>query len=258
MSTPKLLQLPAEIHRLIIEHLPLSASILYQTQVCSTLRSQFEGRLKFPHPHRFYLVDWTIAEREVRDILRRQDEDKLEAAEVDERWTLGKKKATIWDTSPSSTPRPAPARSVPLDAPHPSLLLLAGSLSALRTGQGRQLDQDGTDALVGGNSPEVAFFIRCIRLLGRMGTGRPASGCDPFSHTPSRLTVLSLLSRSGFKVEQLIRLLDTQPSLQHVETILMTTASSIDAGECRLMLMILMMMMMRGCGKHKKKKKKKI
>lgn len=46
------------------------------------------------------------------------------------------------------------------------------------------------------------------------------------------ITVLSLLSRSGFKVASLIQLLETQPCLYQIETILMTSASFIDAGEC--------------------------
>lgn len=69
-----------------------------------------------------------------------------------------------------------------------------------------------------------------MRLLGKMDGGRANDEplCLPWTDD---ILVLSLLSRSGFKVASLIQLLESEASLQYVETILMTSASFIDAGE---------------------------
>ncbi|UZJ55115.1 hypothetical protein CBS101457_004435 [Exobasidium rhododendri] len=228
-TTPSLLRLPVELHCLILEDLSLSASILYQSQICSSLRSQFERRWRLPHPHRFSLVDWLAAEREVGNILRRQGNKKLgaaAAAEVSEIPSDNKDKRSIWDTNPMSTPRPAPAKSSPRNAAHPTFLGLVES-PGLRARH--HSEAEGEDVVLAhSNHPDVAFLIRCMRLLHKMEDSKPIEE-QRFRNRCDQWTSLILLSRSGFRVEPLIQLLETQPSLQYIETILMTSASSVDA-----------------------------
>jgi hypothetical protein len=239
-SQPKasLLHLPVELHRYIIEELPLSAHILYRTQICRTLRNLFDGELRLCKASRFDLVEWTQAERQIKGLLRRQKEwmqaqgqqgqsvFSAAAQIISGEGSKSSKSKSIWDTSPTSTPRPAP--------PPTKFLPTINHLSPLLIPETQQFQSaNGCDSLIHGNHPEVAFFVRCMKLLGKIK--HDASPAQPL---PSRheknddLVALSLLSRSGFKVASLVQLLDTQPSLQHVETILMTSASFIDAGEC--------------------------
>jgi len=224
---PNLLQLPAELHHLIIEHLPLSASIIYQTQVCSTLRSLFGARMKLSCPYRFDLVEWSTAEKEIRELLRRQGDGKCDdAAKGNEKKATHKARKSIWDTSPSSTPRPAPAKSTAINASHLSPLLMAASPQLRQHGN----LGDEEDLLLLGNHPEMAFLVRCMRMLGRIKDGSKVHEGQDEREVDSFLA-LSLLSPSGFKVAPLIHLLETQPNLRHVEAILMTSASFVDSSE---------------------------
>lgn len=96
------------------------------------------------------------------------------------------------------------------------------------------MDRATGDVLVHGDHHDVDLFVRCLQMLGKMGSdlGGAARMEGPLPcFSSDKVTVLSLLSRSGFKVASLLQLLETQPNLYHVETIFMTTASSNDACE---------------------------
>lgn len=223
-----LLRLPPEVHRLILDELPLSSHLLYRTQVCSYLRTLFDGHLILCQSHRFDLVEWTRAQREIRILLARQDRTQKRASEKRHSWTQSDRSKSIWDTSPTATPRPAPAASAP-----PSIRLSDPARFGVhhRKAQSTQVMED---ILVRGDHHDVDLFVRCMQMLGKMGSSLGAAKVEgPLPDLKSdKVTVLSLLSRSGFKVASLIQLLETQPSLYHIETIFMTTASSNDGCEC--------------------------
>jgi hypothetical protein len=222
-ATSSLLRLPAEVHDLILKELPLSSHLLYKTQVCSALRMLFDGQISIPRSYRFDLVEWKRAQREVREILIRQDsiQSHLLQEKQDNEWIRDAKRRSIWDTSPTATPRPAPAKA---SAPTTTLYTESAHIQA---SQHKTQSDESTLMLVHHDHPEVSLFVRCMQFLGKINVDR---GKGPLTRLRSdKITVLSLLSRSGFKVASLIQLLETQPSLSHVETVFMTSASFIDA-----------------------------
>lgn len=225
---PALLQLPPELHRIIAEHLPLSDQLVYRLQVCASLRSLFGGQLFLARPYRFDLVEWAQAARQLRNTIgdhssqdARSSRDGQKPRHKDPQ--TGK---SIWDTSPSATPRPAPSKQS-LTSLCP--LGYADSVGQ-RTHRGSSDAVDDGWTLLHADHTDVSLLVKCLRFLGKLGDGHtpPHSPlCAPWTDD---IEVLSLLSRSGFKVASLIQLLETQPGLEHVEAVLMTSASFIDAG----------------------------
>lgn len=224
-NTSRLLQLPPELQSLITQGLPLSSHLIYRKQICSSLRNLFDGQLKTLRSYRFDLVEWRRAEQEVRDILARQESQSgspLQEEDIDQMYLqVMPTKKSIWDTSPSSTPRPAPTKP----APHFSDEFLK------QQQQQSQIVESEPSLLIYRTHPDVSLFVRSIQFLGLINND-VVDGWTDRRLWSGDITVLSLLSRSGFKVASLIQLLETQSCLYQVETVLMTSASFIDAGEC--------------------------
>ncbi|PWN36808.1 uncharacterized protein FA14DRAFT_176114 [Meira miltonrushii] len=244
-----LLDLPFELHCEITNQLPLAARIIYQTQICKHLRIVFAGRFTLPQPSSFRLVEWRRASSEVAKFLQRDEQQKLEGegetlkAVTGEYMQVPTSKKSIWDTSPSSTPKPAPAKlRVPFQNSD-EVSALAGitsqkhgyGLAALSaTGPSDFLSIDGNilDSLPHADHSDVDLFARCLKLLGRLNDNRRnIPDQQPWLATPLLaipIRVLSLLSRTGFKVASLIYLLQNVPALHSVETILMTSAGNAE------------------------------
>lgn len=228
-----LLLLPTELHHLIVKELPLSSRLVYQYQVCSTLRYLLRDFNLLSYPHRFDLVEWRTAQGELKSILQRQKDgsvgvrrsdidDSLDTSEA----RNGFSKQSIWDISPSSTPRPAPSKpTAPFAISHLPPLLPIESAELQASKAGIPADANGRNNLIYGDHPDVSLFVQTLRLLrdNQIDQGEK-----------QKLLVLSLLSRSGFKVASLIHLLETDAKLCNVETVLMTSANFIDAGECTI------------------------
>lgn len=239
-----LLDLPFELHCEITNQLPLAARIIYQTQICRHLRIIFAGNCTLPQPFSFRLVEWRRASSEVANLLQRDEQHKRlidengEALEVASRHyiQLPRSKKSIWDTSPSSTPKPAPAKlRVPFQRSD-EVSALAGITSRRNEfGPAALLanHSDSMNSIPHADHSDVDLFTRCLKLLARLDNNKQNVSDQPPLHlaTPSLVVpirVLSLLSRTGFKVASLIYLLQNVPALHSVETILMTSAGNAE------------------------------
>lgn len=236
-----LLDLPFELHCKIVGQLPFSSQILYQTQICRPLRSLFDGRLCLRRPDVFRLVDWRRASSEVARLLKRDEAESVKqrnAQQCADHDASPVQRRSIWDISPSSTPKPAPAPAATLPAPALPISLPILKASVPYHLQQRCADQSNAPSERNGSipfadNPDVDLFVRCMRLLGKMDVqhtlAHARSSCLPplrsaTTSTATPLHVLSLLSRTGFRVAALTHLLHSFPTLHYVETVLMTSA----------------------------------
>lgn len=248
-----LLDLPYELHCEIIKELPLGSRIIYQTQLCRHLRIRFAGRFTLPQPFSFRLVEWRRASSEVAKLLQRDEQQKLLEEEDGETSKVAAKgaymhiptpKKSIWDTSPSSTPKPAPAK---LRGPFQNrdevsalagISNIVGPLSANVTDGSLVAKTTIMDNIPHADHSDVDLFARCLKLLGRLNEHSiQNNNPDQLPLSPIHLAipsiaipirVLSLLSRTGFKVASLIYFLQNMPALHSVETILMTPAGNAE------------------------------
>lgn len=256
-----ILDLPFELHCEIINKLPLGAKIIYQTQICQPLRILFAGKFTLPQPSTFRLVEWRRASSEVAKLLQRDDDllklskrcDGENSKSTNSQFIqVALSKKSIWDTSPSSTPKPAPAKVRGLFKNGNDNSALVG-LSDFQEDQHRDamaiLPSSRPKSMIGSNlnnvphadHSDVNLFARCMKLLGRLSDPSflkdekktfnqsnlmPVQMANQSIVLPIR--VLSLLSRTGFKVASLIYFLQTIPALHSVETILMTSAGNAE------------------------------
>lgn len=206
MATDAFVRLPYELHCEIIGHLPLASQILYQSQICRTLRERLGCRLTLQRPDLFSLLHWRTAAADVAELLN----GKANNVSVDTFTSNGKTKS-IWDNDASRTPRPAPTlKKEVFIPPFASCDLL--------------------------DDADVRLLLKCVRLLGLSGGDEGEGALPPIrlanvEHGNFKIRALSLQSRQGFSVAGLDYIFRTQAALGGVETVLIRSPGSSEACE---------------------------
>lgn len=213
MAGNSLVELPYELHSEIVRYMPLSSQIIYQTQLCRTLRSRLGGRMTLRRNDLFSLLDWRQAAADLCAMLKKE-----EAKEVDkwESCNSPAQRKSIWDTDSTSTPRPAPL---------------------LKRGIGNLAVQKPEDlaTFLTKDDDNLRFILDCMHFLG-LTKANETSNISPIrlATLENKLTgirALGLQNRNGFGVAQLSHVLYTIPALRTVETILIRSPGSTEMCE---------------------------